>query len=115
MEIENKQDKAYILYINGLSLNQISKQSGISKDGLKRLIKAQKWDKILKKLREISVVYNGDGEMYDFLCWMAIYCRIYFLEIASLSIKYDKKNTYSVGGYIISKLSELKNIIGISG
>ena len=46
MEIENKKDKAYNLYINGLSLNKISKQSGLSKDNVKRLIKSEKWDKI---------------------------------------------------------------------
>ena len=110
MEIENKQDKAYNLYINGLSLNQISKQSGISKDGLKRLEKAQKWDKILKKLREISVIYNCEGEMCYFLYWIALYCRIDFLEIDCLAMKYNKNDTFNEDEYLSSKLYELRSI-----
>lgn len=110
MEVENKQDKAYNLYINGLSLNQISKQSGLSKDALKRIEKAQKWDKILKKLREMSVVYNCDGEMYSFLCWMSLFCRADFLFIYSLSLKYSKYSSFSENEYLSSKLKELRLI-----
>lgn len=110
MEIENKQEKAYNLYINGLSIKQIANKVALSKDVLKKLEKNQKWDKIRKKIQEYSIVYNFEGDFYHFMLWISINCRAYFLEIASLAMKYNKNDSFNEDDYLSLKLTELRNI-----
>jgi len=110
MEIENKQDKAYNLYINGLSLNKISKQSGLSKDNVKRLIKSEKWDKIKIKLYENARLYNLESTLCNFLSWIALYCRADFLDISDSATRFNKGIAYGQDDYLNLKLSELRNI-----
>ena len=84
-KIENKEDKAYIMYlINSFSFNQIEKHTGITKRVLLRLVREQKWDKIKKKVKEIISVYTKDNVLCSLLQWLALYARKDFLFIASL-------------------------------